>query len=397
MRRLIFCLLLVLLTWPAPAHSAPTPNKLGLHLLLDDGRGVWPVERWPEHLQYARQAVGEWGYVVQLVRGDDLSPARWQVFMTLCADLHLTPIIRLATTYDRVRGWWRAPQSDSDGTYRTLAAQYAGFIAALKWPTPKHYVIALNEPNHGDEWGGRPDPAHYARFLIDLADALHAADQGVQVLNAGLDPYAPHTGDRPFAPGGTYLMDSETFLDEMAAAYPDVFKRLDAWASHAYPLGPFSEGPWQQRYGRDLINGASNPAHRDPPPGINNRGVNGYAWELFKLSTYGIDNLPVLITETGWRKRETTDPRASDGGGTLPDAATAADYVDLVLNGNHGRYPQYPETGWSPWRDDPRVIAVVFFALDGSPREWGHTNWLKLDSSGAVQGTYPAFDRLAAQ
>jgi hypothetical protein len=397
MRRLKICLILLLLTLPAPVRSAPTPNKLGIHLLLDDGRGIWPAKLWPDHVQYARQAVGEWGYVVQLVRGDDLNPARWQVFMNLCADLHLTPIIRLATTFDRVRGWWQAPRPDRDGTYRTLAAQYAGFVAALKWPTPKHYVVVLNEPNHGDEWSGRPSPARYARFLIDVADALHVADPDAQVLNAGLDPYAPHTGNRPFAPGGFYFMDEETFLDEMFAAYPDVFRRLDAWASHDYPMGPFSEGPWQQRYGRELINGASNPAHRDPPPGIANRGVNGYEWELFKLSTYGIDNLPVLITETGWRKSETTDPRATDGGQALPDAATVADYTDLALNGNGGRYPQYPETGWRPWRDDPRVIAVVFFALDGSPREWGHTNWLKLDTSGAVHGTYPAFERLAAQ
>ena len=47
----------------APAHSrrpiAVPENKLGIHLLLDDGRNQWPVAVWPEHLDYARQAVGE--------------------------------------------------------------------------------------------------------------------------------------------------------------------------------------------------------------------------------------------------------------------------------------------------------------------------------------------------
>ena len=94
----------------------PSPlNKLGVHLLLDDGRNVWPADVWPTHLEYARQAVGEWGYVTQLVRLDDLDLARWQVFMDLCAEYHLTPILRLATTYDQEADWWTVPPRDGDG------------------------------------------------------------------------------------------------------------------------------------------------------------------------------------------------------------------------------------------------------------------------------------------
>jgi hypothetical protein len=382
-------------TAPLPTLTATPqlPNKLGVHLLLDDGRNAWPTEIWPVHLEYARQAVGEWGYVTELVRIDDLDPSRWQYFMDLCAELHLKPILRLATTYDQEAGWWIAPEPDENGTYQAVATRYAGFVDALQWPSSEHTVIVGNEPNHGNEWSGRPDPAAYARFLIDVADALHMADPGARVLNAGLDPYTPNTGSVPFI-DGLYYMDEEIFLDQMHAAYPDVFAHLDAWASHSYPTGPLTEGPWQQSFQIDLINDATNPDHVDPPPGTYNRGINGYEWELFKLSTYGLAPLPVMITETGWRHAESTDPAATDNGRPLPDAATVARYLDLALHGNDGRCPDCPGSGWTPWLTDPLVIAVTPFALNGLPAEWGHTNWLALDSSGKVLDTYAPFDLL---
>jgi hypothetical protein len=309
--------------------------------------------------------------------------------MDLCTELRLTPILRLATTYDWDAGWWVAPPRDGDGTYRTVAAQYADFVAALRWPTSEHYIVVGNEPNHGNEWGGRPDPAAYARFLLDVADGVHAADGNARVLNAGFDPYTPHTGSRPFV-DGMYYMDEETFLDQMHAAYPDVFDHLDAWASHSYAMGPFTKGPWEQVYQVDMINDAANPDHVEPPPGVNNRGVNGYEWELFKLSTFGVGPLPVLITETGWRHA------GAGNGEAYPTPEMVAVYVDLTLRGNGGRYAEYPEEGWTPWLDDPRVLGVTFFALDGDPAEWDHTNWLVLDAEGNVLGTYAPFDLLVA-
>lgn len=374
--------------------TSSTTNKLGIHLLLDDGRNVWSVEIWSSHMTYARQAVGRWGYVTELVRMDDLDPARWQHFMDLCAELELTPILRLATVYDQDNGWWVAPPADEDGSYGAIASRYAEFAAALRWPTDEHYLIVANEPNHGNEWSGRPDPAAYARFLIDVANALHAADPNARVLNAGFDPYTPHTGSQPFV-DGLYYMDEETFLDQMVAAHPDVFEHIDIWSSHSYPMGPLSAGPWEQAYQVDWINDASNPDHVEPPAGIYNRGINGYEWELFKLSTYGVEGLPVMITETGWRHAESTDPAAMDNGRAWPSVETVAVYLDLSLNGNGGRYPDLPEEGWTPWLADPRVVAITPFALNGVPREWGHTNWLALDAEGTVLETYASFDLLA--
>jgi hypothetical protein len=364
-----------------------------VHLLLTDGRHDWPTDRWPSHLRYARQAVGEGGFVVELVRLDDLDPVRWQIFMDLCAEHHLTPMLRLATTHDEALGGWTVPPQDSDGTYRMVATQYAQFVTALRWPTDAHYVIVGNEPNHGAEWGGRPDPAAYARFLIDVADALHTADPQARILNAGFDAYAPNTGQKPFV-NGEFYMDAETFLDHMVAAQPDVFTRLDAWASHAYPLGPFTAGPWQQQYQIDRLNEPATPPVA-PPSGVYNRGINGYEWELFKLSTYSVLTLPVFITETGWRHNGATNPSDPVYSQSLPTPETVARYLDLALRGNGGRYPDLPEEGWTPWLDDPRVRGVVFFALDGHPDFWGHTNLLVLDQQGQVLDTYAPFDLLA--
>lgn len=371
-----------------PARRTPRPipfptNRLGIHLLLDDGRNVWPTEIWPEHMRYAAQAVGEWGFVTQLVRADDLSVAKWQHFMDLCAVYKLTPIIRLATTFDRTNGWWIVPED-------TLPQQYANFLATLNWPTDLHYVIVGNEPNHGNEWRRQPDATGYANFLVATAHAIHAADPNARVMNAPLDNYTPHTGSQPFT-DGMYYVDAESFIDQMIAAQPDVFTYIDAWATHAYAPG-FSTPPWEQTFGIDLLNDAVNRAHRQPPDGIVNRGVNGYTWELWKLATLGVRPLPVFITETGWRHAESTHPAAQDSMDNLPDVATVATYVDLVLWGNRGRYNDLPAEGWTPWLNDARVFAVTPFALNGAPAEWGHTNWLVLDDSGSVRDTYPMFD-----
>jgi hypothetical protein len=145
------------------------------------------------------------------------------------------------------------------------------------------------------------------------------------------------------------------------------------------------------------LNGVTNPRHIEPPPEIYNRGVNGYEWELFKLSTYGLPVLPVFITETGWRHAETADSASPDSGGATLNAETVAQYMDLALRGNKRRYPDLPDAGWTPWLSDSRVTAVVFFAFDGHPSLWGHTNWLVLNQEGQVLDTYAPFELLASQ
>jgi hypothetical protein len=368
---LIAAVLLVMLIRVTNASRRPVtsgPNKFGVHLLLDDGRNVWPQSVWPEHMRYARMAVGEWGYVTQLVQSDDLDTAKWQVFMDLCAEHHLTPILRLATTFDRQHRYWNAPPPDANGHYQIIAREYADFVSTLDWPTDQHFVVVGNEPNHGNEWSGAPDPAAYARFLIDVSSAVHTADPDARVLNAGFDPYAPDTGSQPM-PDGFLYMSEETFLDAMVEAEPRVFQHIDLWASHAYADSHFSAPP-------------SASAGRS--------GINLYHWELAKLKTYGVRGLQVMITETGWRHSESVNPDTSDALPGLVNSEQIALYFDLAFYGT-------PDSDWIPWLDDPLVIAVTPFAFDGSPTEWGHTNWLKLDARGSIIRTYPVFDYFASK
>ncbi|HSJ55321.1 MAG TPA: hypothetical protein VLC52_16385, partial [Anaerolineae bacterium] len=387
-------------TGPAPsltavATASPTPyapipgQKRGIHLLLDDGRNHWPPEVWPQHLQAARRIVGEGGYVVQLIRLDDLDVSRWQQFLDLCARERLVPIIRLAGEYDHDQKWWIAPPRDADGQgYQEVAARYRDFLARLRWPAEPRYAVVYNEPNRGDEWSNAPSPAEYARFLYDVGRALDGI--GITVLGPALDLYAPHSNGQLIA--GHRYVDAETFLDEMVAAQPRVFDVVDVWASHAYPLDPFRLDPSRQVFQIDYANGASNPRHLEPPDGLYNRGVNSYRWELWKLEQLigpRARELPVMITESGWRHAPTQDPQARDSVHAEVSFETMAAHLDLAFYGNGGRYPELPETGWTPWQEDPRVLGVVLFALGGYPPDWGHTNWAVLDEGGQIIDLYP--------
>jgi hypothetical protein len=245
-------------------------------------------------------------------------------------------------------------------------------LAQLNWHNLPRLIVVGNEPNHGNEWGGMPNPTEYARFLGDVAGALHGWDAGVVVLNAGIDPHTPHTNNQPFPDqNGMAYMDSESFLQGMLDADPAIFNKIDAWASHPYPLGPFSAPPHQQTFHIDYLNGASNPQHLDPPTGIFNRGIQGYEWELWWLEQHGITGLPVYITETGWRFSDTLPP------------AQVATYLDEA---------------WQVWQQDSRLEAITFFAFNGDPAEWGdHTNWVVLDEQGNIQSTRKPLEWLEKQ
>jgi hypothetical protein len=364
-------------------------QKYGIHLLLDDGRNHWLPDVWPQHVQAARQIVGQGGYVIQLIRLDDLDVERWQFFLDLCAQEQLVPIIRLATPYDHDRKWWEAPPKDAGGEgYTEAARRYREFLAQLRWPAPQRYAIVHNEPNRGDEWSDQPNPAEYARFLLDVGQALHTI--GFTILAPALDLYAPHSNGQPIA--GYRYIDAETFLDEMAAAFPEAFDQIDIWASHAYPLDPFRLDPSHQEFRIDYAHGAANPRHLEPPEGIFNRGVNSYRWELWKLEQIigpRAATLPVMITESGWRHAPSQDPAARDSVHAEISFATQSAYLDLAFHGNNDRYPGLPQTGWTPWNDDPQVLSVVLFALGGFPKDWGHTNWVTLDHRGSISGFYP--------
>ena len=370
----------------------PDFSKLGIHLLLDDGRGSWNIDLWDNHMAYAGDMLPDGGFVVQLVRGDDLDIDKWQVFMDAAVDSNLTPVIRLATIFDDDTWAWEPPQADNDGSYTQLAQAYADFLSGLEWHTDQHYIILLNEPNSGHEWGGRPDPEAYAQFVMDVAPALKSADEDAIILNGAFDLHAPNTGDAPFPDTNNYFVDAETFIDAMQDAQPGVFQQFDLWNSHAYPLN-FNAPPWEREQGFvDMTTGETDLTNA--PRTVFNRSVNGYEWELWKLSTYGVRDLSVFISETGWRHSETVSSDSLDAG-DYPSAETVTQYTDLLLLGNaDGRVSGVPWGGWTGLLIDERVIGVALFALNGVPDEWGHTNWLEMSPDGEVLGEYPMVDLL---
>jgi hypothetical protein len=376
--------------------TAPTSRlitKLGIHLLIDDHKYHWPQSLWKSHLHYARNLVGEWGYVVVLIRLDELDEVpKWQYFLDLCRELRLTPMVRFTAFRDDVNRWWSAPIRDNEGGgYFTVAEQYRDFLDNLNWPTKPRYIIVGNEPNRGDEWGNEPNGAAYAHFLGDVSKRLREADPNVVILNAALDLYAPHTNGQKFIDGYRYV-DADTFINQMVKYDPKIFDKVQIWNSHAYPLDPFRASPDQQLLKFDYLNGAKSARTTPWPSGLVNRGVNAYTWELFKLKEVSGRELPVMITETGWRHRETT-LKSLDSHNADLSAAQIADYFELAFIGNR-RFSQYATSGWTPWENDSRVLAVMPFALDGYPGEWGHSNWLMVDEQGNIQGVYPMYQRM---
>jgi hypothetical protein len=374
-----------------PRPPTPTPiaiNKRGLHLLLDDGTTRFPETLWEQQIVWAGRLSGPGGYAVELVRSNDLKPDSWQHMIDLLDREGQIPIIRLATFKDERNQWWTAPQPDPDGrSYKSAADRFRRFFDAITWHADTVLVTVANEPNRPDEWGGAPSPAAYARYLRDVAEAMgRVTSVKVLVLNGALDAYAPSASF-----GATYAIDSDLFMEGMATEVPDIFERLDGWASHAYPLGPFTEDPGHQIFKIDDVRPNATP-RQEPPPGIANRGVNGYEWELWKLQQLGVEKtLPVYVTESGWRHRASQSANARDHDFATVDDARFAELVGLAFDGP----PTGKAEGWTPWNADPRVKAVALFALAGRPEDWGHTNLLLLDPSGRIQGAYPFAEALA--
>ncbi len=375
---------------PSASPSAgPGVNKRGVHLLLDDGASRWPAEVWAEHVAWAARLVGPGGHVAQLIRSDDLTGAHWQPFFDAVAAEGLVPIIRLATYKDPINPWWVPPTPDPDGIgYRVRAEEFRGFMEGIVWRSDHVVVTIGNEPNRPDEWGGAADPAAYARYLRDVAEALRRVSSvRVVILNAGLDATAPSTADPD-----NLSWDIERFMEGMATEVPRIFDLLDGWASHAYPLGPFAEPPWLQQFRIDDVRPEATPRPR-PPSGLPNRGVNGYAWELWKLGQLGAGRaLPVYVTESGWRHSRSQAQDSLDAGNATLEDELVAEYVGLAFDGSGT--PELTR-GWTPWNDDPRVVTAALFSLAGKPEHWGHTNLVLVDVVGRIVGAYPVADRLA--
>jgi len=230
-------------------------NKVGVHILF-----THEVE---EAAELVNSNGGDWGYIIIPIQSTDRNLVKWQEFMDDCKKYHLIPILRIATFVKE--DYWT-----KNHWYEEV--DFANFLDSLSWPVENRYVVIYNEPNRAKEWGDILDPGEYARVLSTSYDVFKRVNKNFFILPAGFDAAAPSNG---------VLMDEYEYLRKMAQAVPDVFTKMDGWASHSYPNPNFS--------------GACADKSR--------MSIAGYRQELaFLKDNYHLSDLPVFITETGWRQ-----------------------------------------------------------------------------------------------
>lgn len=316
-----------------------TPNnRFGIHTIS-------PVsEEASQAADLVNSSGGDWGYITILIESKNRDHNKWQIFFDDLRRRHLIPIVRLATEPEK--DYWKRP-------YEGEEEAWANFLDALNWPTKNRYVTLYNEPNQGQEWGKQADPKSYAKVLDKTITALKNKNPDFFILNAGFDASAP--GKPPL------YYDEKLFLIQMEQEVPGVLNRLDGWSSHSYP----------------------NPGFVGPPNGMGKGSVRTWAWELQLLKDLGVTkNLPVFITETGWKHAEGLDFDKS-----LPMANKVADY-----------YIEAFENAWN----DTRIIAVTPFLLNYQDFPFDHFSFRKLTgekqnikilgiSTGDKSATYAGF------
>ena len=332
---------------PDASTLGPPPNRFGIGL-VGPGNAT--------QLDLTAALTGTGGYIKMIfvgVRPGMTGPnPEWIDVVRDAYARGLIPVVRFAPDWGdrRVRN-----QSDagSDGLrYTALAASYAAIVEGLPlradWP---FYVEVHNEPNLCYEWTcdrGRFEgdritseriAQEYASMLSDVADALHAmGDSRVRVVNGGLAPGGVRwcecngTSEGGYEPGNT----SRDFLSQMRTAVPDVFEKIDAFASHSYPAE--GEG-W----------GFFVPVDRAGP---------GLRWFERELDAIGRPDIGVLMTETGW---------PTEMGG--------------VSYGSREQIAEWTREAYeSVWLTHPNILGIMPFILqDGGA--WDAFAWVGGDGS----------------
>lgn len=295
-RLILFCAFFILfsnLSTSSYAVYDPTsiPNNIvGIHILF------------PNELADASKLVnstgGDWGYVTIPIQASDKDLTKWQAFMDDCRKFHLIPIIRLATNGDYFNTKVWSKPSDSD------VLDFANFLNALNWPTKNRYIVVFNEPNRGDEWGGTPNAAEYAETLNYATDVFKQRSDEFFIISAGLDNASINLFGQS--------INEYTFIREMSYEVPDIFLKIDGFASHSYPNPGFSQ-----------------------PPSLLGNGISSFITEQNLIRNISGKVLPVFITETGW-----TSDKISD--------STQAGYYDYAFS--------------SIW-NDKNIVTVTPFLL----------------------------------
>lgn len=310
---LVLIINLILFSSVLAAAKAQTA-KMGMHVLnKEDALEAVTLLR-------TQDPTGEsWVYMTIPFTLDDVHKTlEWQTFFDQAKAQKIVPIIRLVT--DAQEGIWQIP------TRKDVIDQLTA-LGSLEWPIPERRVLIYNEVNHAQEWGGKLDPAGYARMFRFASLWADAMGKNFIIMPAAMDLAAAngHTTREAFA-----------YLDAMAAEDTEIFSYADAWNSHSYP----------------------NPAFSAPPTSQGKNSLRGYEYELAYLAQKGISELPVYITETGWEENTKT-------------ARYLTKYYQYALN--------------NIWLPDARIVAVTPFIFKGDPGPFARFSFISADGKPTLQ------------
>lgn len=236
-------------------------NKVGLYIYAE-------VKEFSDLAsKLANSNGGDWGYVLIPYNVKDYDESRWNNLFDRLSIQHLIPIIQL----------WDLDIGDDEKTDKQIIKS-AQFLNSLKWPIKQRYVSVYNETNDAKFWKGNIDPEGYATILEKTINELKKHNEDFFIMNGAFNASARTGKD---------VLDESAYLIRMNKSVPGIFKMLDGWASHPYPQPNFSGN--KNGYGRDSIK--------------------AYEWELSLLAThFGVRDLPIFITETGWTHKESEYP-----------------------------------------------------------------------------------------
>lgn len=322
----ILLFLFILFFLPISIFATQPNNIFGIHLAQPH------LEDLKASSDLVNSNGGKWGYITLVIQENDRNKEKWQGIFDLMRELHLIPIVRLATQPEGEN--WRMPEEKD-------AKDWVYFLDSLNWVIKNRYIILFNEPNHGSEWGGEVDEKSYAEVSYYFAKALKEKNKDYFIMLAGLDASAPS-----WPPG---MEDEEVFLKTVFNKDSLLLNYIDGWSSHSYPNPGFSGSPY----------------------GVGRGSVRTYQWELDLLNSLGVNKqLPVFITETGWKR---TNGYGSGVMGYLDE--------NTVANNFQIAYEQI-------WNQDDRIKAVTPFVFDYQGPPFLEFSWKKYQSSDFYQQYY---------
>lgn len=286
--------------------NAAENNKFGIHLAQPDSNDIQKAA------ELVNSQGGEWGYITLVIQENDRDRGKWQDVFNQLRKQKLIPIIRLATQPEGAV--WKRPTKED-------ATEWANFLNSLHWVVKDRYVILFNEPNHASEWGGTVDASNYRDVALEFAKKLKEKSPDFDIMLAGLDASAPSS--LPNYEDENFFLSTVFDTDEIKKEWNEL---LSGWTSHSYP----------------------NPGFVGSPTGSGKGSIRTYDWEENLLQSWGIKELPIFITETGW-----------DGDKLGRD--TVASYLRTAYE--------------SIWLPDDRVKAVTPFILNYQSAPFTNFSW----------------------